>query len=203
MPPPKAVVFDLGKVLLDFDYGVGLRRMLPRVHLGLDQLNGLLNQSPLLHRYETGELTTSEFFRQFQAATRFQGDLEDFAGLFADIFTAMPPMVALHEQLHRSGVPTYILSNTNELAVRHIRQQFPFFSRFNGHVLSFEHRAMKPAAHLYAVAEDLAALRGPDLLFLDDRPENVAAALARGWRAVVHQDPAESRAHLLAAGLPV
>src|SRR6516164_5759568 len=61
MQRPSVVVFDLGKVLLDFDYGIAGRKFAKRGKMSFEQLAHLLTQSPLLGRYETGALTTQQF----------------------------------------------------------------------------------------------------------------------------------------------
>jgi HAD superfamily hydrolase (TIGR01509 family) len=201
MNQPRAVIFDLGKVLVDFDYSIAARNLLPRCTVNAGQLRDALNQSDLLHRYETGLLTTEQFFAEVQTETGFRGTLEEFAAGIADIFTPIEPMIDLHEQVRFCGVPVFIFSNTNELAIRHIRACFPFFSRFDGYVLSYEHGAMKPEAKLYEVVERMTGCRGAELFYLDDRPENVEAGAARGWRTVLHESPEKTRVAMAAAGL--
>jgi HAD superfamily hydrolase (TIGR01509 family) len=98
-------------------------------------------------------------------------------------------------------VPLYIFSNTNDLAIGHIRRNFPFFAEFDDFVLSYEHGAMKPDAKLYEVVERLAGRRGGQLLYLDDRIENVEAGRARGWQVIHHRQPAESIAVIEKLGL--
>ena len=49
--------------------------------------------------------------------------------------------------------------------------------------------------------ERMTGRKGGELIYLDDRPENIAAGAARGWQAVLHHDPAVSRARIAAAGL--
>jgi FMN phosphatase YigB (HAD superfamily) len=186
---PKAVVFDLGKVLVDFDYGITVRRIQRQCRLSMAELQALLNQSPLLHRYESNLLSTAEFFAEIQAASGFAGTFEEFRGTFADIFSAIEPMVALHGELHDQEVPTFVLSNTNELAIQHIREHFPFFANFTGYIFSYEHNAMKPEPALYEVVERAAGRQGPELLYIDDRPENLATAQSRGWQTILHTDP--------------
>jgi HAD superfamily hydrolase (TIGR01509 family) len=186
---PKTVIFDIGKVLLDFDYGIAARAMAEHCDLRPEEIRGALDHSPLLFEYETGLMTTTEFFARVQAAIGFRGDLELFKRMFADIFAPMPEILELHRQLRERGVPTYILSNTNEIAIGHIRERYPFFGGFDGYSLSYEQRSMKPDARIYEVIEEMSGCRGEELLYLDDRPENVAAGAVRGWQALQHLDP--------------
>jgi glucose-1-phosphatase len=201
MPGPKVVIFDLGKVLVDFDYHLALRRLAPRSNLAIDGWNRLLNQSPLLLRYESGGMTSAEFYEEVRIASGFRGEFAEFSRIFGDIFEGIEPMIALHAELRSRGCRTFVFSNTNELAVRHLRERFPFFAAFDGYILSFEHGALKPDARLYEVVERTTGCRAAELLYLDDRPENVAAGLARGWQAIVHQDVGTTRERVRAAGL--
>lgn len=198
---PGAVVFDLGKVLLEFDYGPVVRHVAARGRVTLEAVQQLLLASSLLGEYERGELTSEAFHGRIVEATGYAEGYEVFAAQFSDIFAEIAPMVRLHADLRARGVPTYIFSNTNELAIRHVRRNFPFFGGFDGYVLSYEHGSMKPDAPLYEVVERMTGRRGADLMYLDDRPENHEAGLARGWQAVLHTDPAVTRARVAAAGL--
>jgi len=188
----RAAIFDLGKVLVDFDYGIMARALSARSDMSGGELRALLDQSSLLHRYESGAMTTREFFAEVQSRSGFRGTLDEFAGVFADIFTPIAPMVALLERLVSQGVPTFAFSNTNELAVRHLRARFPFMHQFNALVLSYEHGAMKPDPRLYEAVEGVTTLRGGGLFYLDDRPENIETAQTRGWQAVLHETPEKS-----------
>jgi FMN phosphatase YigB (HAD superfamily) len=202
MNPPSVVVFDLGKVLVDYDYGIASARLLRRTRLTDPELQDLLCTSPLLRQYETGAISTAQFYRGVCAASGYDGGLAEFCEAFADIFSEIAPMTALHAALRVAGVRTWIFSNTNEIAARHIRSRFPFFSNFDGYVLSYEQGAMKPDSKIYEVVERQTGCKGDAIFYLDDRAENVAAGLARGWRAVVHEDPGKSRRAISEAGLP-
>jgi HAD superfamily hydrolase (TIGR01509 family) len=194
MRPEKIVVFDLGKVLVDFDYSIAARKIAARSTMPLDDINRFIGDSDLTVKYELGVVTRREFFEQTRQAIGFHGTLEEFGEFFADIFTEIPPMIELHAELRRRGVPTYIFSNTNDLAIEHIRRNFPFFKKFNGYIFSCEIGAMKPDAKIYEALEKLAGRRGADILYLDDRPENVAGGAVRGWRAILHETPEKTRA---------
>jgi HAD superfamily hydrolase (TIGR01509 family) len=198
---PKTVVFDLGKVLLGFDYGVATRKLVPRINGVTHALALFTAASPLLAKYETGLLTRQQFYDAICAATGYCGDIEEFGASFADIFWEIEPMVQLHAALRQQGIPTYIFSNTNELAVTHIRKSFPFFANFNGYVLSYEHGCMKPEHKLYEVVEKECGKRGAEILYLDDRPENIATGQARGWQVILHETPEKTRAAVERLGL--
>lgn len=200
---PEVVVFDLGKVLVDFDYTIAARRIAARSKLGPKAVKEFIDHSPLLYRYETGRMMRREFFEAICEATGFNGTLEEFAHFFADIFTEIPPMVQWHGRLRKHRIPTYIFSNTNDMAVEHIRRSFPFFSNFDGYIYSYEVKAMKPQPEIYAALEAMAGVTGDAILYLDDRPENVAAGVERGWQGFVQDHPDKTLAAVARLGLPV
>ncbi len=201
MKLPEVAVFDLGKVLVDFDYSIAARRIAARSTMPPADIQKFIDHSPLLVRYETGLMSREDFYSEIRAITGFLGDIEEFGSFFADIFSPMDEMIRLHAQLREHRVPTFIFSNTNDLAISHIRRNFPFFANFDDYVLSYEHGAMKPQAKLYEVVERVTGKRGAQILYLDDRPENAEAGVARGWHVIQHHDPAASISRVKVMGL--
>ena len=96
---------------------------------------------------------------------------------------------------------TYIFSNTNDLAIRHCRRNYPFFSNFDGYILSYEQGVMKPEPKIYEAVERLSNRHGDQLLYLDDRPENIAAGAERGWQVILHESPEATYAAVQRLGL--
>lgn len=186
VPHPKAVVFDLGKVLLDFDYGRAARAMAPHSRVDAEAFRQALDQSPLLVRFESGQLTPRDMFDEVVRVTGYRGDFDAFAAAFGDIFTEIPEMIALHAEIRAAGRPTYIFSNTNGLAVDFIRRRHPFFQTFTGHVYSHEVGCMKPQPAIYEAVEAMAGCRGAELLYIDDREDNVLSGAGRDWQVVHH-----------------
>jgi len=201
MNRPSVVVFDLGKVLLDFDYTIAAQRLASAGPASGSQIKRFIDQSPLLARYEKGQVTREAFFDEVRQMSGYTGSADQFYGFFADVFSPITAMIEFQQRLRTRRVPTYIFSNTNDLAIEHIRAQYPFFAGFNGYVFSYEHGAMKPEPALYEAVESLCGRQGSDLLYFDDRVENVAAGAARGWQAVLHRTPEESIATARALGL--
>jgi HAD superfamily hydrolase (TIGR01509 family) len=201
MIAPSVIVFDLGKVLVDFDYAIAARRIAANSNMSLPEIAQFANQSPLFIQYETGTVSTQQFYDEIRRVTGYRGSLAEFGESFADIFVQIDPMVQLQAALRQNGLPAYIFSNTNELAAEYIRRTFPFYGNFDGYILSYQHGAMKPDPRLYEVVERASARRGAELLYLDDRPENIAAGAARGWQVVLHESPEKSRADIQKLGL--
>ena len=189
MKIPEVVVFDLGKVLVDFDYNIAANKISRRGRIAPEEIQKFIDHSPLLYRLETGLMTNEEFFSEICSATGFEGGFEEFAGHFSEIFSPIDPMIEWHQSLREKGIPTYIFSNTNGLAICHIRQRFPFFANFTDYILSYERGAMKPDAKLYEVVERLSGKRGDAILYLDDRAENIAAGAARNWQTILQESP--------------
>jgi HAD superfamily hydrolase (TIGR01509 family) len=199
---PKVVAFDLGKVLVDFDFGIAAAGIARRsTRLGVGEVVKLLDYAPLLVRYESGQIDTTQFCTEAISATGWQGTREEFERAFADIFSAIDPMIELHAQLRQRGVPTWILSNTNDLAASWIRRRFPFFSNFDGYLLSYQVKVMKPSPAIYQLVEQRTGCSGAELLFMDDRKENVDAAAARGWQIIHHASPEATRRRIHELGL--
>jgi HAD superfamily hydrolase (TIGR01509 family) len=203
MSVPSAVVFDLGKVLLDFDYGIAAAKIARRGKLTAPQTLKVLIESPLLYRFETGLMSNEQFADEVCAACGFSGTLDEFYEAFADIFCEIRPMIALQAAFRAHRVPTCIFSNTNGLAIGHIRRRYPFFAHFDHYILSYEQGVMKPEAAIYAVVERALGLAGEAIVYLDDRPENVEGGLALGWRALLHETPEKTISTLRQWGLPV
>ena len=187
-------IFDLGKVLVDFNYEIAARKIGNRSTKSPTDLHSFLGASPLLGDYECGRLTRGTFFQAICSHIDFQGDLDEFGGYFADIFCEIPDMIRLQAELRQDGHKTYIFSNTNDLAVEHISRNFPFFQNFDGYIYSYEVGAMKPQPKIYEAMEAMAGKRGADLIYIDDRAENIAAGAARGWHAILHETPEQTRA---------
>lgn len=191
-----AVVFDLGKVLVDFDFGIAAKKIAAHGTRPPAEIKSFIDQTPLLIDYESGRVTRLEFFERVRAASGFRGTIEEFGKFFAEIFLPIEPMIEFHTELRRRGFQTFIFSNTNDLAIEHIRRDYPFFQNFDGYVLSYEVGAMKPQPEIYEAMEKMSGKRGAEIIYIDDRLENVKGGNARGWRAILHESSEKTRAVL-------
>ncbi len=194
---PAAVIFDLGRVMVYFDYHRAATGLARHSRMSAQDIQDLIDHSSLLGQLETGLLTNQQFFSAVAEATGFHENYDVFAGIFGDIFDPVNEMIEVQSRLVERGIPTYAFSNTNGIAVAHIDATYPFFKRFTDRVCSHDHKSMKPSAPIYEALERATGRRGADLLYLDDRLENIEAGAARGWQTI-HVTHAPSAAQQLA-----
>ena len=104
--------------------------------------------------------------------------------------------------LRGRGLKTAILSNSASGA-REAERHWGFEEMTDDIVYSHEVGLSKPDPAVYALTADRLGVRGREIVFLDDVPENVDAARAAGWHAVLHEDTGRSIAEIeriIAAG---
>lgn len=184
--PPRFFYFDLGNVLLNFDQRRAASQVAAAAGILPDKAWQIVYETDLLIRHERGEISSREFFETFceQAGTR-----PDYAILrhaASDIFEINTLIIPIVVQLKAAGYRLGILSNTNESHWGFVSNgRYTLVqSYFEVYVLSHEVGAIKPEPPIYHAAVKLAGVSPGEIFFVDDRPENVAAAKEIGIDAV-------------------
>ncbi len=182
------VLFDLGNVLLRFDFA--------RTYRGLAVHGGRLeamNSGPvreLVADYETGRIDDDTFFKRASAVVGYAGPRNHFERSWQDIFEVNVPMVAFLRDLRARKIPCFLLSNTNALHVRHIEASYEVLEHFDGLLFSHEAKSMKPDEVIYEKAIEQFELDPSKTAYIDDLPDNIETGRRLGFRCV-HYDPNE------------
>jgi HAD superfamily hydrolase (TIGR01509 family) len=179
-----AVCFDLGKVLLHFDWQIALRRIAEKSPLTPEQMTALLSADEMNLAYEIGGITSARYFSHLKKLLQFRGTPKDLRARYSEIFTPLPDNIALAAML-APHYPLAIISNTNEAHITHAEAAYSFFPLFRARIYSHQVRTMKPRREIYDAA--LAALGGIDpqeALFIDDLETNILGAVELGWQTV-------------------
>lgn len=185
-PRPDILVYDLGKVLVEFDWMIVVNRLAEKTGKTISDFQQLLTNPKLLLDYESGKLTTQQFFKRVQEMIGYEDTLDSFKQDFGDMFTENTQMTDLQKQIRSSGTPTFILSNTNEIAIDFIKKKFPFFGNFDGYIYSYVEMSMKPEEKIYRAIERISGKSGHQIAFIDDNQANVEGAKVLGWTAHQH-----------------
>jgi len=203
MPTVTAIVFDLGNVLLPFNWDIAADRFCARARCSRRELDDYLMTTPFVHQLETGQITGAAFYRRVTGDFGCAMGYDEFAAIWSDIFTADEQMLAMAAALNGRW-PRYILSNTNAIHVEYVFRRFPSLRDFDGYVFSHEVGVLKPARAIYETLTRQFGLTPAATVFIDDILANVEGARAAGWQAIHHQGAATTRAELTKLGvLPI
>lgn len=177
--------FDLGNVLIDFDVNRMFRQMGAVAGVDPATVMEVVIQSGLQRQYETGRLSSQEFYEEFCRQTGTRADFEALAKANREMFFLNAAMERLIRGLHGAGMRLGVLSNTNPNHWDYCWQQFPVLREcFAVYALSHRVGACKPDAAIFHAAADLAGTAPGEIFFTDDIAEHVAAARAVGFDAV-------------------
>ncbi len=169
----KCLVLDIGEILLRLDFS-RLKR-----ELGLKELF----QWELYDGYERGALTEAEFLVAIEKTIGKKLAHADFLDVWNSVIVgAVPGIVPLVEKL-AARLPLYALSNTNETHLRHLVEAYPWMNRFRRIFSSHELKRRKPELAIYEDVSREVGFAPGELLFIDDREENVRGARAAGFHA--------------------
>lgn len=185
----RAVIFDLGRVLVRIDTGRGFLARLTSLTRTADPdlLIRRLLQDELFVDFNSGRLPPAEFHVRISRRLGLDVGYEDFRRIWCDIFQEQPGMDALLRTLApvcRIG----LLSDTDPLHWEWIRATYPYVASIPSPTLSFETGFMKPDPRAYEAAATRTGVAVGDCLFIDDLPGNVEGARRVGMDAVLFVD---------------
>ena len=200
---PSAVIFDIGRVLYEWDPRYLYQRLIPEAHA--------------LDTFLRDVVTTEWHFQHDQG--------RDFADTSAELIALHPqhaeliaawgprfaesipgPVAGMHElvaRLDEGGVPLFAITNfSHEFFPPFRRAEAALFDRFRDIVVSGAERLVKPDAAIYRLALDRFGLRADEAVFIDDNADNVAGAEAVGMAAILFTGADDLARRLRALGLP-
>jgi glucose-1-phosphatase len=175
---PAALLFDIGNVIVTFDFTLAAQRFAERSALSAEAIMAAI--APFKDPLESGQLSDADFIQQSITALGFRGNEAEFSHIWCDIFALNEPMARSLAELP-AEVPAFLLSNTNGLHIRYLFEHFPIFQRFAGGVYSHEARSMKPEAAIFDQATQQLGLDPATTLYIDDLAPNIAAGLSLGF----------------------
>ena len=182
-PDIRGIVFDFGGVIHSFDTAIFFGRLQDRTAKPLEEMAFLVAGSGLPRSYESGEITSGEFFRGVAGLCGLYITEEEFLSAFVDMFTPIEPTIRLIRGLSRS-YRLGLLSNTNEWHFEHHIRAVDIFPLFDAVTLSYKVKAMNPAEPIYRDSLRKIGLPPGECVFIDDLEENVAGAQRLGIRAI-------------------
>ncbi|HPT24923.1 MAG TPA: HAD family phosphatase [Bryobacteraceae bacterium] len=197
----KTVIFDLGRVLVDFDFMRGYKTMSAMSGLDVEEVRRRFHSSGIANEFESGVITEREFEERTQRMLGTSIPHERFEEIWFSVFlpgTLMPEAVV--EGIRRNH-RTLLLSNTNAMHFRGLKQQYRILDHFDAYVLSHEVGAMKPQPAIYEAAIRAAGCQPGECFFTDDVAEYAEGARRHGIDAVQFTGAAQAMEELSRRGV--
>ena len=199
---PTAVIFDIGRVLYDWDPRILYRR--------------LIDDDRALDAF-LRDVVTHEWHFQHDAGRDFAETSAELVALYpqhADLIAAwgprflesigdpMPGMPALVDELEAAGVPLFGITNfSHEFWPPFRARESAMFDRFRDIVVSGAEKMVKPDPAIYRLALARFGLEAGRTVFIDDNAANVAGAQSVGLIALHFVDEPTLRGQLTDLGL--
>ncbi len=189
MTNPRAVLFDLGNVLVDVDVSMFWRSL---------RFNGPAEMAPyadalrsLAMRYEAGEFATIEFVDGLGKILEGRFTPEDLTDAFDQIIRE--PIAEMERVVSEVSARfrTALVSNTNELHHHGSIRRVPALRYLHKHYVSYQLKVMKPAAGFYEAIIRDQHLPPDSMIFIDDLEENVNGAVAAGMQGIRFEGTAQ------------
>ncbi|PTT82285.1 HAD family phosphatase [Pelomonas sp. HMWF004] len=201
------IVFDFGGVVFRWHPASFLARLWPHRIETLEQgaaAAGLFfqNYGGDWGLFDQGLIGTDEVVRRIAARTGWPlGEVAAVVRAVPEELLPIPATQVLIRDLRAAGHQLHFLSNMPLPFAEHLMGTYPLREWFVSGLFSGQVKQIKPAAEIYAMAERRFEAKPEELLFLDDHPANVEAALARDWQAFLFTDAASARRELVSRQL--
>jgi len=189
MNPIKAIIFDLGRVLVQVDFSRGLLRRFAAENEHSDrQILDQAFRDPMFKKFSRGRLDAETFHRRLMERFALPVSFTEFKKMWCDIFSPMEGMENLVEQV-KARYPIGLLSDIDPLHWQFLTENYPILHHFKNPILSYKIGALKPSPKCYRSAAT--AVRQPPrfCLFIDDRPINIIGAKRSGMHTIHFKNP--------------
>ncbi|OGY48318.1 MAG: hypothetical protein A3D39_00600 [Candidatus Buchananbacteria bacterium RIFCSPHIGHO2_02_FULL_39_17] len=180
----KTVIFDVGRVILyDPDNELIFADMAHHCQLTTQRIEEII--TPLIPKYQTGELNDEQFWETFQHQSGISLPL-NYHNLWSDVFSQRSvidySILSLAQTLRQQGLRTAILSNTIPPHAK-VNRERNLFKGFDPIILSCEVGYRKPEPSIYLIAAQQSKSAPAECLFIDDIEKYVTAAKEIGMYA--------------------
>jgi glucose-1-phosphatase len=200
-PVTRTVIFDLGKVIVPFDFRRGYQAMERLCGLDAAEIPKRIGATDLVTRFETGLIEPEEFVAELSRLLGLRVSYSQFCEIWSSIFlpeTLIPE--AMLEGLRRR-YRLLLLSNTNAIHFGMIQENYGLLRHFDDMVLSHQVKAVKPSPKIYREAIRRAGCRPEECFYTDDIAAYVEGARKEGMDAVQFLSRAQLEREMLARGI--
>jgi len=199
----KAIIFDLGNVLIDFDHTIAAKKISQFTDKSPEEIFNLFFDSELTGLFEEGKISPQDFFLKIKEMLNLKLDYAAFVPIYNEIFFLSEKNREVYN-LARALSNRYrlaLLSNINILHFDYVKKFFPVFRAFHHIVTSYEVGSRKPHPLIYQKTLAVLEVLPQEAFYTDDRPELTQSARNLGIRSFVFQNIEQLKRDLLGANV--
>ena len=197
----KAILFDLGNVIVPFDFKRAYARLGPLCSCPVTEISARIRSTDLVWRFETGRIAARPFVSELSTLLGLKMTYDEFCDLWTSVFLEDTLVSESLIAGLRGRYRLLVLSNTNPIHFSMLKAQYGILRHFDDFVLSYEVGALKPDTEIYQEAIKRAECRPAECFFTDDIAINVDAARTNGMDAVQFLSAAQLEEELRARGV--
>ena len=198
-----ALLFDLGRVVLDIDFDKVMASWAGHAACEPAQLAGRFSsRDEIFRQHERGKIGDAEFFGYLRSSLGIGISDAQFLEGWNAIFAGEMPGIAPLLKRAAKRLPLYAFSNTNAPHVEHFSLAYAdVLGHFREIFLSSTIGLRKPDAEAYDHVVQAMNVPASRIVFFDDSAENIEGARARGLIGVHVTSPDDVAAALAALGI--
>lgn len=182
----KTIISDLGNVIVFFDNLIFLKKIEPFSSYSIQEMTSIfLGEKDLLNLFDLGKCSPDEFFKKTSSVLKLNMEKKSFFQAYSNIFSLNESVQKIMKRLSDSH-RMVLLSNTDTMRFNFVKKNFPEILFFDEYVLSFEEGRMKPDPEIYKTALLKGNSKPEETVFIDDREENIRAAVSLGMKAILY-----------------
>ena len=197
----EVLLFDLGKVLLDFDHSLIPFKLAKYSEDSPDEMFRLFFESKLNVEFEEGKITPEEFFSQMKTTFGLKRlTFKEFLKIWTEIFWEKPEMnefIRILKEKYR----IFIISNVDKSHFDYVLKKFPIVKEAEKLILSYKVGVCKPHPLIYERALKLSGVPKERAVYIDDQEKFVEAAKELGLVSIQFKNIAQLKKDLNSLGV--
>lgn len=179
----KTVVFDIGKVLIGFEWNEYVHRLFDDETA--EHVTRAMFGGSSWKELDRAVLSVEEIVDRFRAAEPdYTDEIDEAFGRIGECVTRRSWVIPFIESIKEKGYQVLFLSNMSEHVMNSNREAFDFVSRMDGGIFSCHVKAIKPGREIFDRLFERYGLDPRECIFIDDRRDNIAAAKKLGMKTI-------------------
>lgn len=193
----KNIIFDLGNVLLNFKPVVYLHTKISNKEK-VQQIYEEIFTSEEWLMLDRGVITEEEAVDEIcNRSTENSELIRSVMHNWYQLLTPIEDTIEVLKELKDKGYKLYVLSNFHLLAYKDVTKRYKFFTYFDGGIISYKEKLMKPEKDIYDKLIRRYEINPKESIFIDDTQENIESAAKLGFKAILFTNSKDLRRKLI------